>query len=103
MDDAARIALVQKGFAEIASVLSLVANLLNILKTYLPVSETEDAELEGDIPYTVATDLGGTIECVNDDHIAPAVRMLLESAQTNPEELRRKWVERGAGGGAGST
>ena len=98
MDDAERISLVQEGFAHLATMLELVADLLGVFKALSPVSKTEEDELEGVIPYSVATDLGGTIECAVDDHLIPAAKMLKKGSQVTPEELRKDWRARRGNG-----
>jgi hypothetical protein len=62
-------------------------DLLLRLKARLPVGPNVEAMLEGCVPYDVATDLIGSIECVVDDCLRPAIRTLGKASVVTAEEL----------------
>jgi hypothetical protein len=80
----------------IARKLAELKTLLEEIRDGLPRSPEEDRMLEAEIPSDLATELYGTIECVLDDDIAPAIEELTEASQLTAADLRRQFEERRA-------
>jgi hypothetical protein len=67
---------------------------LLLIRDSLPIPPNVDAMLEGLEPYDVATDIFGSIECVVDDCLSPAIRTLEKAAEITNEDLRREFRKR---------
>jgi hypothetical protein len=59
----------------------------------LPAPPDIDARHEGRRPYDRATDILGTIECVLEDDIGPAIELLQRSSRITDAELEREHRE----------
>jgi hypothetical protein len=59
----------------------------------LPAPPDIDARQEGELPYDRATDILGTIECVIEDNIRPAVEVLRRSAYITDAQLEAEHRE----------
>ncbi len=76
--------------------LAELRTLLEEIRDGLPRSPEEDRMLEAEIPSDLATELYGTIECVLDDDIGPAIEELTEASNLTAANLARQFEERRA-------
>ena len=70
--------------------------LLEEIRDGLPRSPEEDRMLEGEIPSDLATELYGSIDCVVDDDLEPAIKQLTEAATLSAADLARQHEEQKA-------
>jgi hypothetical protein len=68
-----------------------LTQLLEDMSEALPVSPQEDFELEGLRPYALVTDVRGSLECVVNDCLKPAIRMMTEVRDQTEEGAARGW------------
>jgi hypothetical protein len=86
----------QTALAEIALELVAITDRLEQIHDALPVSRNREAMLEHCMPYDVATEIAGTIECVVADQLRPAVAYLEAASRVTAEELREQHREQQA-------
>lgn len=79
--------------ANLARRLEEIRTLLVEIRDGLPRSPEEDRMLEGEIPSDLATELYGTIECVLEDDLQPAIEELLKASQLTAADLARVFEE----------
>ena len=68
-----------------------IAQLFEDMAKGLPVSPDEEVELEGLRPYGLVTDVRGSLECVVNDCLKPAIRMMTEVRDQTEEGAARGW------------
>jgi hypothetical protein len=91
------VARAQAALGEVACQLLAVVDRLEAIHGALPAPPDIDDRQEGRKPYDVTTDVLGTIECVLEDDLRPAIEELQRSAQVTEEQLReeyRDWLAR---------
>jgi hypothetical protein len=64
-----------------------VFDTLATVHRHLPLPPDLDARQQGRLPYDQATDILGTIECVQDDCLRPAIASLERSSRITDAEL----------------
>jgi len=87
----------QAALAEIALQLVAIEDRLTRIAESLPVPPNQEDMLEHRVPYDVATELAGMIQCVVADEIRPAIEYLEGAARVTPEELVRSFGQRWKG------
>jgi hypothetical protein len=87
------VARAQAALSHAAGQLRAVGNRLEEIHEGLPPPADFDDRLEGYRPYDVATDILGTIECVVEDCLRPAIDSLRQSARVTDSELERDFYE----------
>jgi hypothetical protein len=73
-------------------ILALVDVLEEIHRNLPPPADLEDRQ-EGRKPYDQASDILGTIECVLEDNLRPAIASLQRSAQVTDADLYREFFD----------
>ena len=86
----------QAALAEIALELVAITDRLQQIHDRLPVSRNREAMLEHRVPYDIATELVGSIECVVADQLRPAMESLEAASRVTAEELREQHREQQA-------
>ncbi len=86
----------QAALAEIALELVAITDRLEQVRDALPPSRNREAMLEHRVPYDVATELAGTIECVVADQLRPAMEYLEAASRVTAEGLREQHREQQA-------
>ena len=86
----------QAALAEIALELVAITDRLQRIHDELPPSRNREAMLEHRVPYDVATELAGTIECVVADQLRPAMEALEAASRVTAEGLREQHREQQA-------
>lgn len=81
---------------ELVKVVEGIRNVLALCHARLPISPDQKAMLEDERPCDLATDLRGTIECLVNDCLNHAVRMLREMGELSEEAIRGRWRSRDA-------
>lgn len=84
----------QHAIREVALMLLRLLERLEEIAACLPRPPDMDAMLERRIPATLGVDLLGSIECVVDDDLRPAIRTLERAAKVTTEDLRREFLYR---------
>lgn len=80
----------QAALAVIALELVAITDRLQQVHGALPPSRNREAMLEHRVPYDVATELAGTVECVVADQLRPAMENLEAASRVTAEELREQ-------------
>jgi hypothetical protein len=70
------------------------AKLLAEIRAGLPLPADLIDRQEGRLPYDVATEVLGTIECVIADDLLPAIQALQRAAKVTDADLKRDFLER---------
>jgi hypothetical protein len=83
----------QTALAEIALELVAITDRLQRIHDEMPPSRNREAMLEHRVPYDVATELVGTIECVVADQLRPAMEYLEAASRVTTDELREQHRE----------
>ena len=84
----------QAALAEIALQLVAIEDRLTRIADSLPVPPNQEDMLEHRIPYDLATELTGMIQCVAADEIRPAIEYLEGAARVTQEDLRQQFYGR---------
>lgn len=88
------VAAAQSALDVVAYQIQHAAKLLEEVHAGLPGPADIADRQEGLLPYDVATDVLGTIECVLEDNLRPAVESLRGSARVTDADLERDYRER---------
>jgi hypothetical protein len=83
----------QAALSDAAGQLRAVGDRLEEIHEGLPPPVDFDDRLEGYRPYDVATDILGTIECIVEDCLRPAIDSLRRSARVTYAELEQEFYE----------
>ncbi len=84
----------QAALAEIALQLVAIEDRLTRIAESLPVPPDQEDMLEHRIPYDLATQLLGLIECVVADDLRPAIEGLERGARETQEDVVRSYEQR---------
>ena len=87
------VARAQAALGDAAAQLLAVGDRLEEIHEGLPPPADFDDRLESYRPYDVATDILGTIECVVEDCLRPAIDSLQRSARVTTAELEQEFYE----------
>ncbi len=67
------------------------------------IPEPTDEILDGDVPWTVAAEVKGAVECFVNDDLLELVRDFERAARITPAELLQEWEEQTKKGGQPTT
>jgi hypothetical protein len=84
----------QAALAGIALELVAITDRLQRIHDELPASPNREAMWAHELPYDVATEIYGTIECVLADHLRTVIEYIEGASRVTAEELRERF-ERG--------
>src|SRR5260370_13158219 len=76
----------QAALRAIASDLTALQDRLAVINRQLPLPPDQEAMPEGNVAPDVATELSGSIECLNADLLLHAVEMLRHAASATPHD-----------------
>ncbi len=82
---------IQEVAAGLVPVVEGISQLLRRCHARLLVGPDQKAMLEGEKPCDLPTDLRGSIECLINDCLHHAARLLKEMAEETEESLARRW------------
>ncbi len=85
------VAQAQGALSDAACQILAVVDLLEAVHRGLPAPADVDERERGQKPYDVASDVLGTVECVLEDCLRPAIESLRRSAQTTDAELEQEF------------
>ena len=83
----------QAALAAVALELVAITDRLQRVHDDLPPSRNREAMLEHRVPYDLATEITGTIECVLADQLRPAMEYLEAASRVTAEGLREQHRE----------
>jgi hypothetical protein len=86
----------QAALAEIALELVAITDRLQRIHDDLPASADREAMWAHELPYDVATEIYGAIECVLADHVRTAIQYVEAASRVKAEELRERFVRGGS-------